>query len=495
MKKHVYKNKLLKANKKGFTLIELLIVIAIIGILFIVLVSKVDFATDKAKATGVQTDFRSFQIAFRQVAIEQQGFPDDTNTLVELANKNLDEKLQLIFENGNINSMGRDPWGTEYKITFAMIHNTKGSVDVRAAGRDQEFYTGDDYLTTITYNTGFGAGNIVITSSFDKSNNDVSNEYAKIQSLAPGLYKAGTKYNEMIYSWQQLVDQNIIHVNNGEITTNYNAMDNTNSSTSVLDGILVLPSNVNAIGTNGFNLCENITEMIIPYSITTIKENAFLGMNNLTKTFYTGTLEQWCKMDLELYTSTPCWNNTILYLNGEMLGGDVVIPSNISSIGDHVFFGCQYITSFKFGTHLTYLGENNFWGNANLRNVYYTGTLEEWCTVDFEYNGNSCLYSANLYIDNVLMDNVVIPESVTILKPYLFDGCCSIKSVKLHSNIKEIKRDAFCSCSYLQTIEYDGTIAEWNAIPKEENWNAYVFDCTIKCSNGDIYMNWDMSGN
>ena len=61
-------------NKKAFTLIELLIVIAIIGILFVVLVSKVDFATDKAKATGVQTDFRSFQLAFEQVSREHAGF-------------------------------------------------------------------------------------------------------------------------------------------------------------------------------------------------------------------------------------------------------------------------------------------------------------------------------------------------------------------------------------------------------------------------------------
>ena len=61
-------------KKKAFTLIELLIVIAIIGILFIVLVSKVDFATDKAKATGVQTDFRSFQLAFDTVAKENAGF-------------------------------------------------------------------------------------------------------------------------------------------------------------------------------------------------------------------------------------------------------------------------------------------------------------------------------------------------------------------------------------------------------------------------------------
>ena len=61
-------------RKRAFTLIELLIVIAIIGILFIVLVSKVDFATDKAKISGVQTDFRSFSNALEMVAKENAGF-------------------------------------------------------------------------------------------------------------------------------------------------------------------------------------------------------------------------------------------------------------------------------------------------------------------------------------------------------------------------------------------------------------------------------------
>ena len=64
----------MKNKRKAFTLIELLIVIAIIGILFIVLVSRIDFATDKAKTTGVQTDFRAFQVAMEQVARENAGF-------------------------------------------------------------------------------------------------------------------------------------------------------------------------------------------------------------------------------------------------------------------------------------------------------------------------------------------------------------------------------------------------------------------------------------
>ena len=171
-------NKLINnKKKKAFTLIELLIVIAIIGILFIVLVSKVDFATDKAKATGVQTDFHSFQVAIETVAKENAGLatfgwdtgdvngdrvrnsydagdtnqdgirdagevwtgrkvyaetwtniytltnPADANdvsaifALETAINKNLDPKLHITIHDDYTITMAnqaRDPWGNEY---------------------------------------------------------------------------------------------------------------------------------------------------------------------------------------------------------------------------------------------------------------------------------------------------------------------------------------------------------------------------------------------
>lgn len=61
-------------KRKAFTLVELLIVIVVLSLLFIVLISKVNFATDKAKATGVQVDFKSFQYAFNTVAQKHSGF-------------------------------------------------------------------------------------------------------------------------------------------------------------------------------------------------------------------------------------------------------------------------------------------------------------------------------------------------------------------------------------------------------------------------------------
>ena len=130
--------KLLINRRKAFTLIELLIVIAIIGILFIVLVSKVDFATDKAKATGVQTDFRSFQVAIELVAKENAGLATfgwdtgDTNG----------DRIRNSYDKGDTNQNGKqDPgevfvgskaygetWTNIYTLTNPADANDKSAI-------------------------------------------------------------------------------------------------------------------------------------------------------------------------------------------------------------------------------------------------------------------------------------------------------------------------------------------------------------------------------
>ena len=119
-------------NKKAFTLIELLIVIAIIGILFIVLVSKVDFATDKSKATGVQTDFRSYQVALEQVAKENSGF----NTFGWDVCDTNGNRVRDSYDVGDLNQNGKQDEGEifigrkEYGEDFAGIYTLTNPADV-----------------------------------------------------------------------------------------------------------------------------------------------------------------------------------------------------------------------------------------------------------------------------------------------------------------------------------------------------------------------------
>lgn len=107
-------------KKKGFTLVELLIVIAVIAILFILIISKVNFASDKAKDAGVLTDFRSYQIGLDQT-LRETGYDSETDLdkLVGTLNKNLDSKLRLIRESeGSMEyrSIAKNPYGFHYVL-------------------------------------------------------------------------------------------------------------------------------------------------------------------------------------------------------------------------------------------------------------------------------------------------------------------------------------------------------------------------------------------
>ena len=205
------KNKLFMTKKKAFTLIELLIVIAIIGILFIVLVSKVDFATDKAKASGVQTDFRSFQMAFDTVAREQSGFSelvDEDYEQLEMAiNKNLDNKLKIDIDADGTITMANgatDPWNVEYhgKVVVGQDSKDRGAVIVYSNGPDMQFGSNativdgvvsitvndagkDDYAIVSCYTYVNGYGEVLnITTGFSNNQNLLANGSAP--TIVPG---------------------------------------------------------------------------------------------------------------------------------------------------------------------------------------------------------------------------------------------------------------------------------------------------------------------
>lgn len=192
------------SNKKAFTLVELLVVIAIIGILFVVLISKVDFATDKAKATGVQTDFRSFQLAVETVARENAGFdslvvvnnnntPDDEtddttdySALVAALNKNLDPKLHITLEDDGTMTIGaKDPWKEVYTVEYidAAEDEHRGAFVFYCGGANLQVQTTatvvdgdvtfngtadtakDDYAIATVYTFTNGYGEVISTST------------------------------------------------------------------------------------------------------------------------------------------------------------------------------------------------------------------------------------------------------------------------------------------------------------------------------------------
>lgn len=124
-------------HKKALTLVEVLVAIAIVAILFILVVSRLNFATDKANTAGVQTDFRSLQATLKSVAVEYGEFTDELETLAEQINKSADEGLKVVVENNELRTYGRDPWGTEYRLLCDKPDDTQGRVIITSASVDK----------------------------------------------------------------------------------------------------------------------------------------------------------------------------------------------------------------------------------------------------------------------------------------------------------------------------------------------------------------------
>ena len=144
--------KLQNREKKGFTLTELLIVIVIIAVLAVALIPKISGYADKAKETGVVTDFRSIQTSVQGVGLLNGGFGTnafaDEDAVVSAINKDTDVRLNFadaIAENavsgvkiGDLISKQNDPWANPYMM---VVDQTNNCVLVVSAGADGKFGT------------------------------------------------------------------------------------------------------------------------------------------------------------------------------------------------------------------------------------------------------------------------------------------------------------------------------------------------------------------
>lgn len=104
-----------------------------------------------------------------------------------------------------------------------------------------------------------------------------------------------------------------------------------------------------------------------------------------------------------------------------------------------------------------------------------------------EYNGKTVTnigYTA-FYNCSSLTD-IVISNSVTSIDSCAFCWCDSLTSIVISDSVTFIGGEAFNNCGSLTSITYKGTIAQWNNISKESDWNSNTGKYTIHCTDGDI---------
>jgi len=199
---------------------------------------------------------------------------------------------------------------------------------------------------------------------------------------------------------------------------------------------LVIPNSVTSIGGNAFYGCSSLTSITIPNSVTSIGKGAFYDCSSLTSITIPNSV-----------TSIGEWA-----FNGCSGLTSIIIPNSVTSIGENAFRDCSGLTSVTIPNSVTSIGGWAFSGCSGLQKVIVTD-IGAWCGIQFGSWANPLFNAHHLYSDeNTEITELVIPNSVTSIGGSAFYGCSGLTSITIPNSVTSIGGSAFRDCSGLTSV-------------------------------------------
>ncbi|MBP3688824.1 MAG: leucine-rich repeat domain-containing protein [Bacteroidaceae bacterium] len=216
---------------------------------------------------------------------------------------------------------------------------------------------------------------------------------------------------------------------------------------------VTIGNSVTTIGDYAFRNCSGLTSVTIPNSVTSIGISAFSNCTGLTKAEFASIESLCkIKFISDSYSTyyNPLYYAKHLYINGHEVT-DVVIPNSITSINDNTFRNCSSLKSVTIPKSVTSIGRDAFSGCTSLTKAEFA-SIESLCKIEFSNFSSNPLYNAkHLYINGQEVTDVVIPNSVTSIGEFAFCGCTGMTSLTIPNSVTSIGQYAFYVCA-LQTI-------------------------------------------
>ena len=173
---------------------------------------------------------------------------------------------------------------------------------------------------------------------------------------------------------------------------------------------IVIPSSVTSIGDLAFSFCRSLSEIVIPSSVTSIGDRAFCGCSSLKY--------------ISIPKSVICLNgNPFAKWNGklECLSPNFVFEDDILFNKDKsriISFRNQNIKSYVIPSSVTSIGDHAF----------------SWCRS---------------------LSEIVIPSSVTSIGKGVFSCCDSLSEIVIPSSVTSIGDSAFYRCKFPDNLKQE----------------------------------------
>lgn len=263
---------------------------------------------------------------------------------------------------------------------------------------------------------------------------------------------------------------------------------------------ITFPERVTYIGGSAFAHCGFLTSVRIPNSVETIFASTFTGCTFIEYAEYDNALYLGNENNpyfILIKAKDKSITSCTIHENTKIIAGsafsysaivEIIIPSSVRSIMDHAFMSCEELERVVILEGTTSIGEHAFsdcysltgislpksishiergaFYSSSVKNVFISD-LNAWCNITFDYNDSNPLFrGASLYLNAVLVTELIIPDTITEIKNFTFFGCSSITSIKIHDKVSHIGYCAFASMKSIKEIVIPSSV---------ELINGYVF--------------------
>ena len=211
---------------------------------------------------------------------------------------------------------------------------------------------------------------------------------------------------------------------------------------------VTIGNGLETIGKSAFRLCIGLKTVILPNSVAEIGASAFYQCSNLQSITLPNAL-----------TDIP---SHMLYECGKL--SSVTLPETTRTIGNWALYKCSSLTRIDIPATVEIIGTEAFKGCTGLTGVYISD-LAAWCGIKFgnyQYQGsnwepddkesNPLICAKNLYLNNQLVTDLVIPDGVETIEAFTFWKAECIQTIQIPEGVKTIGKGAFMLCSNVTSI-------------------------------------------
>ena len=165
------------------------------------------------------------------------------------------------------------------------------------------------------------------------------------------------------------------------------------------------------------------------------------------------------------YTVTAIGDTAFKSLSTPINVSSVFIPATVTSIGDFAFRCCKFLATVTFaeGSQLKSIGGSAFYGTEHAHPRFKEIKIPD----SVETIGTNAFHNCQD------LESITLPASLKTIESSAFSSCCNLSKIKLPVSLTTIENSVFDGCRSLETVFYDGSLAQWSQINTSNGFLGY----------------------